>query len=99
MRHACHGTELGGAGLLDLHPLGVALLQELDLLQLFEGFGERLPGACQLRLEIRGGREQIVPPLDGGLGEGRIGVVVGVRDAGALLLNGDLPVEVVSPSD
>src|SRR5207342_732682 len=85
VRHACHGTPLGGAGLLDLHPLGVALLQELDPLQLFEGFGQGVPRARQLRLEIGCRREQIVPPLDGGLGGGRVGVVIGVGDARAFL--------------
>src|SRR5262245_43189841 len=58
VRQACHGTEFGRARLLDLHPLGVALLQELDPLQLFEGLGQNLPGARQLGLEVSGRGQQ-----------------------------------------
>ena len=62
---------------------------------------QRLEGAAGLHtlrepcLEIRGRRGQIIASLDRGLGECRIGVVVNVGDAGAFLLDGDLPIEVL----
>ena len=82
------------AGLLEPYPLGVALLEQLDLLELLARLVELAAGGRELGREIGGRRRQIIAPLHRRLGEGRVGVMVDVGDAGALLLDGDLPVEV-----
>src|SRR5262245_39210406 len=72
----------------------VALIEQLYLLQLFERLAQRRLGVVELPLELIGGALEVLAPLDGGLGIGRIGEVRGIMDAGAILLGLDLAIEV-----
>src|SRR5262245_54253602 len=87
-------VEIGRPSLLEPYPLGVALLEKLDLLELLASFGEVAAGGGELRREVGSRHRQIIAPRHRRLGEGRIGVMIDVGDAGAFLLDGDLPVEI-----
>ena len=71
-------------------------LELLDFLEILASLIELALGRRQLGGEIGGRGGQIVAPLQCRLGEGRVGIMVDVGDAGALLLDGNLPVEVNS---
>src|SRR5581483_6178228 len=90
------GVELGllaGLFLLALALL-VAFVEQLDLLHLLEGLGQRQLGVFELDLQVVGRALQVFTPLHGRLGIGRIGKVAGVVDAGAVLLGLDLALEI-----
>ena len=59
----------------------IALLEQLDLAKLLQGFGQLRPGRRELGLKVGRRGEQIVAPLDRRLGEGGVGIMVGVGDA------------------
>ena len=73
----------------------VALVEQLDLLQLLEGLGQRLLGVVELGLQLVGRMLEVLAPLDRGLGIGRIGEMGRIVDAGAVLLDLDLALEIV----
>jgi hypothetical protein len=54
---------------LEPHALGIALLEQLDLLELLDRLLEVAAGRIELRLEIAGGLGEVVAALDRGLGE------------------------------
>ena len=60
-------------GLLGALPHLVALIEQLDLLELLEGLGQRLLGVVELDLQLVGRVLEVLAPLDRGLGIGRIG--------------------------
>jgi len=72
----------------------VALVQQLDFLELLESLGQQALGIFKLNAQFVGGAGQILAPLDRGLGIGRIGEVLGVVDPGALLLGMDFALQV-----
>ena len=72
----------------------VALVEQLDLLELLERLGERKPRLLELALELVGRALQIVAPPHRRLGIGRIGEMRRIVDAGAFLLGRDLAIEV-----
>ncbi len=51
----------------------VALVQQLDFLELLESLGQQALGIFKLNAQFVGGAGQIFAPLDRGLGIGRIG--------------------------
>src|SRR5665647_814710 len=55
----------------------IALVQQLDFLELLEGFTQQALGVFKLNTQFVGGAGQIFPPLDRRLGIGRIGEVRG----------------------
>ena len=71
----------------------VALVEQLDLLELSNASPKRLLGVVELALELVGRALQVLAPLDRRLGVGRIGEMRRVVDAGALLLGLDLALE------
>ncbi len=73
----------------------VALRQRLDLGELRGGFVEGGLGRGQLILQRALGSGEVITPLRRGLGEGRIGEMAGVVDAGAFLLGDDLVVQIL----
>ena len=62
--------------------------------QLFASLIELSTRRGELGRKIGGRGGEVVAPLDRGLGKGRIGVVIDVGDAGPLLLDRDLAVEI-----
>src|SRR5690242_18161935 len=72
----------------------IALVEQLDLLELLERLAERRLGVVELTLELVGGALEILLPPHRGLGVGRIGEMRRIVDAGALLLGLDLAVEI-----
>src|SRR5215475_13081536 len=72
----------------------VAFVEQLDLLQFLERFAERRLGVVELSLELADRALEILAPLDRGLGISRIGKMRRIVDAGAILLDLDLAVEV-----
>src|SRR5665213_2722920 len=100
--HAAGGETDGGdtvefgllaGGDVRLLPCLVALIQHLDLLQFLERLAERGLRLVELSLELAGRAAKILTPVDRRLGIGRIGEVTGVVNAGAVLLDLDLAVE------
>src|SRR5262249_18825485 len=94
--HRADAVELSlFAGVLDgaLARL-VALVEQLDLLELLERLGECHPGILELALELVGRALEVVAPPDRRLGIGRIGEMRRIVDAGALLLGRDLAIEI-----
>ena len=73
--HQADGVELGllAGGRLGALAHLVALVEQLDLLELFEGFRERLLGVVELALQLVGGALEVLAALDRRLGVGRIG--------------------------
>src|SRR6202035_542769 len=53
----------------------IALVQQLDFLELFERLGQQALGVFELNPQFVGGTGQVFPPLDRSLGIGRIGEV------------------------
>src|SRR5206468_1761344 len=64
----------------------VALVEQLDLLELLEGVGERVLGLVELAAQFAGRALEVLAPPDRGLGVGRIGEMGRIVDAGAVLL-------------
>ena len=64
----------------------VALVEQLDLLELLERLGERHAGVLELAFQLIGRALEIVAPADRRLGVGRIGEMRRIVDAGAVLL-------------
>ena len=81
-------------GLFGAFPHLVALVEQLDLLELLEGLGEGLLGVVELSLQFVGRVLEVLAPLDGGLGVGRIGKMGGIVDPGAVLFDLDLPFKI-----
>src|SRR5215218_5950783 len=72
----------------------VALVEQLHLLQLFERLAERRLGFVELPFELIGRAPEILAPLDGGLGIGRIGKMRRIMNTGTILFGLDLAIEV-----
>src|ERR1700741_3327395 len=72
----------------------IALVEQLDLLELLESLAQEALGIFKLDAQLIGGPRQVFPALDRGLGVGRIGEVRGIVDPGALLLALDFALEV-----
>src|SRR5439155_5730275 len=72
----------------------VPLVEQLDLLELLEGFAEGGFGVVELVLELLRRAAEIVATGHRGLGIGRIGEVPGIVNSRALLLDLDLAVEI-----
>jgi hypothetical protein len=94
--HQTDGIEfrLLARGLFGAFAHLVALVEHLDLLELLKSIGERILGVVELNLELIGRTGEILTPLHGGLGIGRIGKVPRIIDPGAILLNLDFPVQI-----
>ncbi len=86
--HQTDGIELGlldrGLGRPLAHP--VAVVQQLDLLELLERLRQRVLGVVELNLQLVGGMLEVLAPLDRSLGVGRIGEMRGIVDVGPVLL-------------
>src|SRR5262249_5332633 len=67
----------------------VALVEQLDLLELLIGFGQQALGVLKLDAQLVGRARQVFAALDRGLGIGRIGEMRGIVDPGTLLLGQD----------
>jgi len=74
-----------------------AEVEHIDVTRL-QGIVPLLQGRLELGLEAVGGGPQVVATLARRLGEGRIGEMRWITDAGALFLGLDLPIEVAGHS-
>ena len=98
-RGAAHRADAVHLGLL-ARVLGdalahlVALVEQLDLLQLLERLGERHAGVLELALQLVGRALEVVAPSDRRLGVGRIGEMRRIVDTGAVLLGCDFAIEI-----
>src|SRR5215469_3482947 len=72
----------------------IALVEQLDLLELLEGLAERGARVLELTARLVGRALEVLAPLHRGLGVGRIGEMRRIVDAGALLLGLDLALEI-----
>jgi hypothetical protein len=72
----------------------VALVEQLDFLELLEGFGKRRTGVVELAFKIIGRTLEIVAPGDRRLGVGRIGEMRRIVNPGSLLLGQDLAIKI-----
>src|SRR5882672_3837248 len=94
--HCADAVELGllahivGCALAHL----VALVEQLDLLELFECLGERHARVLELNFQLVGRTFEIVAPSHRGLGVGRIGEVHWIVNSGAVLLGADFPLQI-----
>src|ERR1700686_5355278 len=79
-----------GLALADL----VAFVEQLDLLEFLESFRQRQLGVLELGAQFVGGALEILAAPDRGLGVGRIGKVARIVDAGAILLDLDLTLQI-----
>ena len=75
-------------------PLSLEIARGLAKFQLLEGFERFLTSALKPLFELADGRLEVVPSRDGCPGKSRVGVVIDVADAGGLLLDFDLLIEV-----
>ena len=76
-------------------PLSLEIARALGKFELLEGFESFLAGAVEPFFELGDRRPQVVSPRDGRPGEGRVGEVIDIADAGSLLLDFYLLIEIV----
>src|SRR5688572_23519139 len=94
--HHADGIELGLLAGLFLGPFAhlVALVEQLDLLELLERFAEMRLRLVELGPKLGHRALEVLTPLHGGLGIGRIGEMRRVVNAGTILFGLDLALEV-----
>ena len=73
----------------------VTLIEQFDLLELLVGFLQRFLGVVELGFQLVGGMLEVLAPLDGGLGIGRVGEVGRIVDPRPILLDLDFALQVV----
>src|SRR5215831_5182816 len=97
---AHHGNNVGLRRRADivLRPLAhlVAFIEQLDLLHLLEGLAQGRFGIFELDLQILRRALEVVAPLDRRLGIGRIGEMARIMNAGAILLDLDVALEIAA---
>src|SRR6185437_15761958 len=94
--HQRNAVELGlfgGAFRLAFAHL-VAFVEQLDLLELVEGLGQRKLRVFELDAQFVGRALEVLTPRDRRLGIGRIGEMPRIVDAGAVLLDLDFALQV-----
>src|SRR5262249_13856590 len=96
--HQVHGLGFGLRGDVLLGPLAhlIALLEQLGLLHLLEGLAESRFGVVQLRFQVVRRALEVVAPLDRRLGIGRVGEMSRIMNAGAILLDLDVALEIAA---
>jgi hypothetical protein len=72
----------------------VAFAEQLDLPHLLEGFAERRFGVLELNFQVAGRALKIVAAPDRRLGIGGLGEMSWIVDAGAILLDFDVALEI-----
>ncbi|MGH8734454.1 MAG: hypothetical protein ACREVB_12270, partial [Burkholderiales bacterium] len=94
--HHADGVELGLFAGLFLGPLAhlVALVEQLDLLELLERFAKVRLRLVELRAQFGHRALEVLTPLHRGLGIGRIGEMRRIMDTGAILFGLDFALEV-----
>src|SRR5215831_10982226 len=97
---AHHGNNVGLRRRADivLRPLAhlVAFIEQLDLLHLLEGLAQGRFGIFELDLQILRRVLEVVAPLDRRLCIGRIGEMARIMNAGAILLDLDVALEIAA---
>src|SRR5262249_37944969 len=96
--HHVHGLGFGLGADIPLGPLAhlVALVEQLGLLHLLEGLSESRFGVLQLHFQFVRRALEVVAPLDRRLGIGRVGEMTRIMNAGAILLDLDVALEIAA---